>query len=141
MHRERITPEMSERDAVLAMGGRNPGALNVLVALRLHTKAIDPMAPFDIYHWMNLDSMGIYDGAIWGLFSDVCGLDIGRMITLLEAQRLGFVSGPAVNSILRQLEAGGRLKNPFDFDDLTAKLRTTNPNFDPTKRAQVPATA
>jgi hypothetical protein len=78
-------------DMLKIMGEGNPGALTVLVAIIRRGAAIDPQATFgEINAIITLDRLGIYGGAIWQLYKDVCGNDLVLMLALLRAFQLGF---------------------------------------------------
>ena len=109
--------------AMLKMVDGNPGAITVLTQLFKETPKIDPDDAFGgLSPILHLDDMGVYGPRIWMLYKDACGQDVKKMITVLRANQLGFISDKMIEFAID----GDVL---FDHDDLIAKVQKELPNF------------
>lgn len=128
-HKIRIDLRDTTLDAVMKVGEGNPGAISVCMGLTQVGGRIDPDAALGgVSNILLLDSLGIYGPNIWILYKDRCGQNLAKMIAVLRAWQLGFVSGDAV-----RWASEDRLDNKaeFDIDALYAKVKAELPNFDP----------
>ncbi len=81
------------QNSVINMAEGNPGALVAILNIIKEYELIDPEAALGGAGFLlSLDDMEIYGSDIYVLFSDKCGGDIRRMIMLLRASQLGFLS-------------------------------------------------
>lgn len=79
----------------------NPGAITVLSQLFKESPAIDPDAAFEgMSPLFSLDNLDCYGSDIWVLYKDVCGQDIVKMLGVLRAIQLGFVSDGTVKAAM-----------------------------------------
>lgn len=91
---QRIKAGMSIQDILCAMCSGNPGALTVCMKLLANSERIDPDSFNDGFAAiLQLDALGIYEHRIWGLYKDVCGGHLGKMIAVLRANQLGELAG------------------------------------------------
>ena len=95
------------KDVLVKMSEGNPGALSVLIRI-LNNPQIDPdsfMGPMGAI--LSLDTLELYGSNIWILYKDVCGESISKMLAVIRAQQLGFVSEAAIHQALGSLEILG----------------------------------
>ena len=124
MNHHRITLEMTDRDAVLALCDGNPGAINAMMAMMVDAPKIDPdsvlgaLAPL-----LELDEQGIYGPRIWMLYKNVCGCQTLHALAVLRAVQLGIISEATLNRAIDNRGAG------LDVADVLAKVRTKLPKF------------
>lgn len=91
--KERITLSDNTMSAIMKLSGGNPGAVTVVVSLLRDGETIDPDAALGgLSQLLALDSHGIYESEIWMLFKDVCDQDLTKVVLLLRACQLGFLS-------------------------------------------------
>jgi hypothetical protein len=123
--------------AALKMSGGIPGALVVCGKLFKEAHVIDPDAGLGaIGVLMDLDERGIYEDRIWSLFSEVCGRDLVKMMTLLRADQLGQLGGIDTNVINRAMaEESGEA---IDFEAALAAVRKRLPMFAAESKEQTP---
>lgn len=89
----KITLADSGFSALLKMSYGNPGAASALVELIKQGPTIDPQAAVpDLMPLLNLDSFEIYGSDIYILYNDKCRRDVRKMMVLLRATQLGFMS-------------------------------------------------
>lgn len=86
---------MTERMKELAfrLSGDNVGIANVLVELVENTA-------IPLGYLQALDNLNIKEDQIWMLYKDVCWEDIGKMITVLQAYVLGFITASEINKAI-----------------------------------------
>lgn len=70
-----------------------------------------------------MDMLGIYESRIWMLYKDVCGENLEKMLGVLRANQLGFVSSEIVNAAIDNRGAG------IDVDDLFRQVKEWLPEF------------
>jgi hypothetical protein len=108
--------------AITKMSEGSPGAVTVLVELMKSEPAIDPESDLGgIGSIMAMDDLGIYGSHIWILFKDVCKSNVGNVVTLFRATRLGLIDSQKVVEASR--ERVEDKAEPFDFDYLVARIR------------------
>lgn len=80
----RLNPNMSTKDAIVAMSEGNPGCMDALCALFSHDAmaADHHTATVGIF---NFDRLAIYGPGIYVLWSDLCHRDLKRYLMLLKA--------------------------------------------------------
>jgi hypothetical protein len=89
-------------DILWEMSKGNPGAASVLIRLFAEGSTIDPHDAFGgMGSIMALDSHDIYESNIWLLYKDVCGENLSKMVALLRAVQLGYLSEAELRLMLR----------------------------------------
>ena len=80
-------------DAIIKMSEGNPGAITALMEIIQKGNSIDPQSfAGDLSAILGLDTMKIYGTEIYILWSDKCGRDTRKLLMLLRAAQLGFLS-------------------------------------------------
>lgn len=121
---ERIKLEMNGKDMLVAMAGGNPGALTVCLKTMQNESQIDPDSFLGgIGAILSMDTLGIYEHRIWMLYKDVCGQDLIKMLGILRANQLGFLSASILNSAIDNRGDG------VDVDDMLKKVQERLPRF------------
>lgn len=93
MANERIELTDSVMDIMLKMSEGNPGALTALMEIQTKSLIIDPQGSMGgIGSILLLDTWNIYGSSIYILYSDKCGKDIRKLLMLLRATQLGYLS-------------------------------------------------
>jgi hypothetical protein len=115
-------------DIVMKMSNGNPGAITVISQLFKEESKIDPdsaLAPFGTI--LSLDAMGIYADKIWILYKNVCSSNIIRLVALIRANQLGFISNETIEDAIKPENV---LKpNSIDTIYLLQKVQKQLPNF------------
>lgn len=125
-HKERIGADDRLVDILLKMTDGNPGALTVLLQTVDHGAAIDPDSAFkELGGCIALDTLGVYGSKIWILYKDICGESTAKMLGILRAYQLGFVSYDALHAAVN---APRFTSNMLDVEDLLVKVRERLPN-------------
>lgn len=121
----RIKLSMNGQQMLLAMSDGNPGAISVLVTLMTRGHEIDPAhALGGMSAVLMLDTIGIYGSSIWLLFNDVCKRDYRKMVAMLRACQLGFISAEFVKAASREEDA-----YRLDVDVLCLQVKERLPDF------------
>lgn len=80
-------------DMLMKMAEGNPGAISAMTTILEKHDTIDPQAALGgIGAIMSLDDYEIYGTNIYILYSDKCGRDIRKMLMIMRATQLGFLS-------------------------------------------------
>ena len=128
---ERIALDDTAASAVVKLADANPGALSVCSQIVTHGGQIDPDGFMGgVGSLLALDTHAIYGHKIWMLYKDVCGQDLVKMLAVLRACQLGFLTEAAMLHGIDNCGEG------LDCDDLLAQVQKELPNF-----GQVPVTA
>lgn len=102
----------------------NPGAISVLTQGYKHGPEIDPDSAFGgLGIFIGLDNLDVYGSEIWMFYKDVCGENIAKVLGVLRAIQMGFVSNAKVKNAIAGNES-------LDVNDLLEKVKETLPNFD-----------
>ena len=120
----RITLEDDGMSAVIKMVDGNPGATMVCANIIKQGESIDPdafMGGLGTILWM--DTLEIYGPKIWMLFKDVCGEDLVKMLGLLRAVQLGFLSEAKLHIAIDNYGKG------IEVDDLLNQVQEQLPEF------------
>ena len=120
----RITLEDDGMSAVMKMVDGNPGATTVCANIIKQGASIDPddiLEGIGAILWM--DTLEIYGPKIWMLFKDVCGEDLIKMLGLLRAVQLGFLSETKLRFAIDNYGEG------IDIDDLLTQVQERLPAF------------
>lgn len=120
----RITLEMTAKDVIVAMGGGVPGALTVCMSIMEEGSKIDPQNLMGgLGALLNMDTLGVYEHRIWMFYKDVCGENLEKMLGMLRANQLGFVSAEILNNAIDNRGQG------IDVNDLFDKVKERLPEF------------
>lgn len=126
-NKTRIDLTDSITSAVAKLSEGNIGAVSVCAQLLKEAEAIDPDAAMGaLGALLGLDSIGIYGSRIWILFKDRCGMNVPKMLAVLRAWQLGFISDTAIRAALDD-----RSDSSLDVDGLYAAVKKELPAFDP----------
>lgn len=124
METERINLMMTTMDALMAMTEGNPGALVASLALIEKAPAIDPDDFMGgLGKLLACDTLGLYGPRLYMLHNDVCGSDLTKMIAVLRAWQLGFVTKEQVGHAVDNYGEG------INVDALLAQVRERLPKF------------
>lgn len=130
---ERITLQDDGMSAMLKMADGNPGAVTAMMELLQDDNKTDPDSFIGgIGNILSLDTIGIYGTDIYVLWSDICGRDIVKMISLLRGHQLGFITSELLKEISGRQDRSG--KSLIDIEDIYKKVCDYLPNFDKTNR-------
>lgn len=125
MNKIKLTDSL--QDSVVKLCQGNVGALNVLMQIIKDGKSIDPDSALEnIGPLLHLDDLGIYGSNIWILYKERCEQNINKLIALLRANQLGFISDEKIRYLSEE--------HSFDFrhEDLTEiynKVKERLPDF------------
>lgn len=109
-------------DVVVKMSAGNPGAVSVVSEIIRRAKEIDPqdaLAPLGPI--LSLDEMEIYGSSIYVLCRDKCDGDVRKLLVLLRANQLGFLSRKRVTELATDQTRSVNL-NPSEFEELDRKV-------------------
>lgn len=114
--------------AITKMSDGNPGAATVLMQMLQKGGEIDPDDFMGgLGSVLALDSLGIYGSNIWVLYKDICGQEVNKMVAVLRAHQLGFISG---NLILKASDERINGIELIDVNSLYSKVKERLPRFD-----------
>jgi hypothetical protein len=120
------TLDTTPMDIMVMLAEGNPGAASVLGKMFHEGEAIDPDSMLGgMSGLFALDTLGIYGSHIWVLYKDICGQNLVRMLGLLRANQLGFLSNADLKNAVHALPADRAL----DVDALLAKVKEQLPRF------------
>lgn len=124
MSHERITLRDNAMSSIMKLAEGNPGAIRVCTELLLKSKAINPDAALgEVANLLGLDTLGIYGSRIWMLYKDVCKEDIAKVVGVLRANQLGFMTKAELGHAIDNYGEG------IDIDSLLSKVKERLPNF------------
>ncbi|KKL70479.1 hypothetical protein LCGC14_1813030 [marine sediment metagenome] len=124
MSHERITLQDTLGSAIAKLAEGNPGAIHVCKEFVKKTKEIDPDDLLgEMSNILSLDTFAIYGSRIWMLYKDVCKQDIVKVIGLLRAAQLGFMTKSELDHAI------DNYGESIDIDSLMSKVRERLPNF------------
>jgi len=75
-----------------------------------------------------MDTLGIYEERIWGLYEDVCGGEPGKVIALLRAYQLGQLAGVTLEALNHAIDNRG---DGLDLEAVVEAVKGRLPNFNP----------
>lgn len=118
-------------DLVQALTGGNPGALSVCTLILKDGAKIDPdSAEGGFMPLLLMDTFEIYDGDIWLLYKDICGMDIVKLLAVLRACQMGGLADCTQASIKQSLQFVGRgIKVQLDLDAILEAVQEKVPQF------------
>jgi len=112
------------QDVIFKMSEGNPGALSVCVQILREGSRIDPDDALGALGTiLSLDTLGLYGSKIWMLYKDVCQCDLPKMLAVLRACQLGFVTDAQVR---RAVDAYGE---GLDVPAICAQVAERLPRF------------
>lgn len=122
MSSERITLDMTIKQAIIALAEGNPGAVTVMCEILKQAPTIDPDCESFLII-LQLDSLGLYGSKIWIVYKDICGENMLDMLTALRAHQLGIISEGVFHESLR------RGVFPMAFGTMLKKVQQQLPKF------------
>lgn len=115
--------------AMLKMVDGNPGAMTAMMEIEGKDAKIDPDAAMSGFGpLLALDSMGIYGTDIYVLWSDICGKETNKMLAVLRAVQLGYLSSDILRDACSRQDYSGR--ELVDVESLYSQVCERLPNFD-----------
>jgi hypothetical protein len=127
-HKERIKDGMSIITAMDVMSDKNPGAVQAMIELVMHTEKVDPDSLLGAWQPIAaLDSAGIYGPEIWILYKDNCQCDVLTMLAVLRAYQLGIITQKELKTA-----TSTQISNPIAVEHLNqimAKVMDRLPKF------------
>jgi hypothetical protein len=113
----RITLEDNMMSAIMKLAEGNPGATRVCVDLLQESGNIDTDAAFGGFGTLlSLDTENVYGSQIWMLYKDVCKEKLWKMVAVLRACQLGFLSKSALHYAIDNYGKG------INVDDLAKQV-------------------
>lgn len=128
----RISLTDSPLDILKKLSAGNPGALTALIDLYKKYPAIDPDAcpipDVAILHLTKFDDLDIIGPKIWVLYKDQCDHDAGKVIGLLRAHQLGYLSADRLKQICDSRDPQNLL-SVEEVNSLLGKVKAELPLF------------
>jgi len=129
MTKGRLKSQDTVPDVFAKLSEGYPGALTVCMGIFTQGATIDPdnfmagLGPL-----LALDTLGIYGASIWTLYKYICGEDITKLLAVLRAWQLGFVSDAEIRLAIEvwPTEGHNTVLNP---ETLLAQVRERLPMF------------
>lgn len=129
MSKNVIAKYRDAREILIHMAEGNPGVMRVMMDILENTKAIDPQCVLGgVVHLGSLDFCGIYGSHIWILYKDRCGESLPKLLALIRAFQLGYISKEDLveMSIDYPPPPGGHISDA-DLDLLIGKVKQRLP--------------
>lgn len=125
----RITLCDNAKSAVIKMCEGNPGAITALVEILKCAKQVDPDDFMGgLGKILALDTLEIYGTNIYVLWNDICDRNTSKMIAVLRANQLGFISDQILKDACHRQDRSGREIIPVE--ELYVKVVERFPRFD-----------
>ena len=125
----RITLCDNAKSAVIKMCEGNPGAITALMEILKCAKQVDPDDFMGgLGKILALDTLEIYGTNIYVLWNDICDRNTSKMIAVLRANQLGFISDQILKDACHRQDRSGREIIPVE--DLYVKVVERFPRFD-----------
>ena len=135
---ERIKLNMRLPQVIAALSEGVIGTVRVLSDVAIHAEAIDPNnIPYGMGFMLMCDTYRIYGSDIWMLYKDACKEDLGKMMLVVRATQLGFITPTQLKASYggrydkkRDSETGELIvteQYQFDVVDLLAKVQDITP--------------
>ena len=122
MDQERITLTDTPMNMITKIAEGNPGAIQAIMSLMEVHDSIDPQSALgSLSIPLSLDDCAIYGSSIYVLFSYKCGRDPRKMIMLLRAVQLGFLSESKLREMAADQSSEVNLTDE-EFNDLDSKV-------------------
>jgi hypothetical protein len=125
----RITLCDNAKSAVIKMCEGNPGAITALMEILKCAKQVDPDDFMGgLGKILALDTLEIYGTNIYVLWNDICDRNTSKMIAVLSAYLLGFISDQLLKDACHRQDRSGREIIPVE--ELYVKVVERFPRFD-----------
>jgi hypothetical protein len=125
----RITLCDNAKSAVIKMCEGNPGAITALMEILKCAKQVDPDDFMGgLGKILALDTLEIYGTNIYVLWNDICDKNTSKMIAVLRANQLGFISDQILKDACHRQDRSGREIIPVE--ELYVKVVERFPRFD-----------
>lgn len=118
----RLNLDMNINDALFAMSGGNPGAIQVILESVRVGHEVDPEGMGAWGFVLNLDELEVYDNLIWRLYKSLCGEDIAKSMALVRSVQMGVLPREKFQEALDK-------KTTLDIDEVLRGLRERLPSF------------
>ena len=116
--------DMSMMDIMLSLAEGNPGAIVALASCVKAAPTVDPDSALGpLGPLCGLDNLDCYGSRIWMFYKDVCECYVHKMLGVMRAMQMGFVSNEKVNAAI----SGDRAA--IDIPALLDKLKKRLPDF------------
>lgn len=117
----KIKENMTTIQIATAMADGNIGALTTVIAIIRNAGTIDPDDPLGgLGTLLHMDILGIHGEKVWILFKYACGQDLSKMVGVVRACQLGYVTPEMLDAALA---------STLDVDGLVAKVKERLPRF------------
>ena len=125
----RITLCDNAKSAVIKMCEGNPGAITALMEILKCAKQVDPDDFMGgLGKILALDTLEIHGTNIYVLWNDICDKNTSKMIAVLRANQLGFISDQILKDACHRQDRSGREIIPVE--ELYVKVVERFPRFD-----------
>lgn len=125
----KITLADNAMSAVVKMCEGNPGAMTALVEVIKYGKQVDPNDFMGgLGKILALDTLEIYGTDIYVLWNDICDRNTSKMIAVLRANQLGFISNQILKEACHRQDRIGR--DIIPVEELYSKVIERLPDFD-----------
>lgn len=125
----RITLCDNAKSAAIKMCEGNPGAITALMEILKCAKQVDPDDFMGgLGKILALDTLEIYGTNIYVLWNDICDRNTSKMIAVLRANQLGFISDQILKDACHRQDRSGREIIPVE--ELYVKVVERFPRFD-----------
>jgi hypothetical protein len=124
-------------DVITKMAEGNPGALTAMMNLIKETPKIDPDNIMgSIGTLLMLDTWGIYGTDIYVLWSDICGRDTAKTISVIRACQLGIFNPTILKDATHRQDYSGKKLIPVE--ELYKQVKERLPLFDINEASPMP---
>lgn len=125
----KITLADNAMSAVVKMCEGNPGAMTALVEVIKYGEQVDPNDFMGgLGKILALDTLEIYGTDIYVLWNDICDRNTSKMIAVLRANQLGFISNQILKEACHRQDRIGR--DIIPVEELYSKVIERLPDFD-----------
>lgn len=125
----KITLADNVMSAVIKMCEGNPGAMTALMEIIKCSKQVDPDDFMGgLGKILALDTLEIYGTNIYVLWNDICDRNTSKMIAVLRANQLGFISDQILKDACHRQNRSGHKTIPVE--ELYSKVVERLPRFD-----------
>ncbi len=125
----KITLADNVMSAVIKMCEGNLGAMTALMEIIKCSKQVDPDDFMGgLGKILALDTLEIYGTNIYVLWNDICDRNTSKMIAVLRANQLGFISDQILKDACHRQDRSGRKTIPVE--ELYSKVVERLPRFD-----------
>lgn len=125
----KITLADNVMSAVIKMCEGNPGVMTALMEIIKCSKQVDPDDFMGgLGKILALDTLEIYGTNIYVLWNDICDRNTSKMIAVLRANQLGFISDQILKDACHRQDRSGRKTIPVE--ELYSKVVERLPRFD-----------